>query len=304
MLHSTLLKQIDAVAHTGSIRAAAGQLNVSASSINRRIILLEEQLGTPLFHRSRTGMQLSAAGEILIAHVRQTLRDAERMEGRLEELSGMKGARVRISAAPGLVEGLLARVLREFHARYPAIYLSIRARNVGEIESDLSSGDADLGLTYAFAGESMLAPTAIFKTRLGAVVSPDHDLANRTDLRLSDLIGHTTAVADASTTIHTLLTVAFSKADIPFSPGYLTNSTGLLKELARRGAAVTLLSRFDVGEDINDGTLRFIPLLGKELSSHELVLGHRRGATLNPAAALIEEAVRAEIVRLSLVTTS
>lgn len=287
------------VAQTGSIRSAAGRLNVSASSINRRILLLEEQLGTLLFHRSRTGMRLSSAGEILIAHVRQTLRDAERMEGRLEELSGMKGARVRISAAPGLAEGLLARVLRDFHDRNPAVFLSIRARNVGEIENDLSSGDADLGITYAFAGESALAPTAVFNLRLGAVVSPNHALANRTDLRLSDLIGHTTAVADASTTIHTLLTVAFSKADIPFSPGYLTNSTGLLKELARKGAAVTLLSRFDIGEDIHDGTLRFIPLLGKELPSHELVLSHRRGATLNPAAALIEEAIRTELDRLN-----
>ena len=101
MLHSTLLKQIDAVARAGSIRAAAGQLNVSASSINRRILQLEEDLGAPLFHRSRTGMRLSSAGEILIAHVRQTLRDAARMEGRLEELSGLKGARVRVSAAPG-----------------------------------------------------------------------------------------------------------------------------------------------------------------------------------------------------------
>ena len=61
---------------------------------------------------------------------------------------------------------------------------------------------------------------------------------------------------------------------------------------------MTLLSRFDVDEDIRDGSLTFVPLLGKELSDHELVLGHRRGAVLNPAAALLEETLRAEIDRI------
>lgn len=53
MLHSSLLNQIDEVARIGSIRGAAEVLNVSASSINRRLIQLEESLEIRLFHRTR-----------------------------------------------------------------------------------------------------------------------------------------------------------------------------------------------------------------------------------------------------------
>ncbi|MEM1287679.1 MAG: LysR family transcriptional regulator [Pseudomonadota bacterium] len=297
MLHSSLLNQIDMVARAGSIRRAAEQLNVSASSINRRILQLEQQLGSPLFHRSRNGVRLSSAGEILIAHVRQTLRDAARMEGRLEELSGMKGAVVRISAAPSLAEGLLARACHAFHDQNPGVFLRVRARSVSEIEADLANGEADLGLAYGFVGEPRIAPTATFSTKLGVVLAPEHGLAQRSQLRLWDLIGHTTAFADPSTAIHALIVDAFSKADIPFMPGYLTNSIGMLKTLAQRGAALTLLPSFDVDEELRDGTLHFIPLVGKEIPDHELVLGHRRGATLNPATTLFEEVIRAEMSR-------
>ena len=70
MLHSTLLAQIDEVARRGSIRAAADVLNVSASSINRRIIQLEEEIGTPLFIRHSGGMKVTAAGEVVPSFVR------------------------------------------------------------------------------------------------------------------------------------------------------------------------------------------------------------------------------------------
>jgi len=89
MLHSSLLVQIDAVARAGSIRGASELLNVSASSINRRLIQLEEEIGSPLFLRQKSGMRPTAAGEVVLAHIRQTLRDADRMANRLDELRGV-----------------------------------------------------------------------------------------------------------------------------------------------------------------------------------------------------------------------
>ena len=51
MLHAAALNYFREVARIGSIRKAAGSLNVAASALNRQIINLEIQLGTPLFDR-------------------------------------------------------------------------------------------------------------------------------------------------------------------------------------------------------------------------------------------------------------
>ncbi|MEM9755182.1 MAG: LysR substrate-binding domain-containing protein [Pseudomonadota bacterium] len=296
MLHSSLLTQIDAVARHGSIRRAAVALNVSASSINRRIIQLEEQLGSPLFHRRAGGMQLTAAGEVVVAHIRQTLRDADRMASRIEELQGLRGARVRISAMQGLADGVLPRALIAFRARYPAVRVTVRARTVGEVESDLHTGEADLGLAYAMVGESGIQASSVVPTRLGAVVAAGHPLARRSDVRLSEIAEQPIAMADESLTIHGLIAEAFDRAGLRLAPDYMTNSTGLLKFLAREGTAITFLSRIDVAEDVAQGVLRYVPILGQELRGHELRLGHRRGAALNPAASILEEDLRVLLV--------
>lgn len=298
MLHSTLLHQIDAVAQHGSIRRAAEVLNVSASSINRRILALEEELGSPIFHRRARGMQLTAAGEVVVAHIRQTLRDSDRMMSRIEEMRGLRGARVLVSAIQGLVEGVLARTLIDFRARYPAVQISVRARTVSEVERDLQLGEADLGIAYAMVGESGFEASSVVPVRLGAVVSPDHPVADRSDIRLAEIAEFPIAIADESLTIHGLISEAFARAGLNVTPSYMTNSAGLLKFLARNSNAMTFLSRVDVVEDVRAGRLRYVPLLGQELRNHELRLGHRRGGALNPAASILEEELRITLNRM------
>ena len=89
MLHSRLLTYVDEVARTGSIRKAATHLNVAASAISRQILALETQLGTPLFQRLPKKLILTAAGEVLIGHIRQTLKEMTRAQGKIEELKGL-----------------------------------------------------------------------------------------------------------------------------------------------------------------------------------------------------------------------
>ena len=74
MLHGRVLRYLDEVARLGSIRKAARTLNVAASAINRHIIELEEEVGSPIFERLPRGLRLTASGVLLIAHIRDTLR--------------------------------------------------------------------------------------------------------------------------------------------------------------------------------------------------------------------------------------
>lgn len=52
------------VANSGSIRKAAELLHISPSALSRQIQRTEDTLGTPLIERRKTGVQLTAAGEL------------------------------------------------------------------------------------------------------------------------------------------------------------------------------------------------------------------------------------------------
>ena len=292
MLHSSLLRQIDEIARCGSIRGASDVLHVSASSINRRLIQLEDEIGMMLFHRHTTGMRLTAAGELVVAHIRLTLRDHDILQRRLRELRGNNGLRVRISVMHGLAAGVVPRILRDFRAAHPAITVRVRAQTTAGVEEDLKTGEADLGLAYAWPPGQGIVASAVFPTRLGLVLGAGHPLAGRSDVRLLDLVDWPIAIADETITIHPLIRDAFSAAGLPFNPIYLSNSIELLKSMARSREAVTFLSRIDVDEDLRTGQLVYVPILGRELANHELRLGRRPGSALETAVTLTEEHLR------------
>ena len=64
-IHSAAIHYFDAVRRAGSIREAARRLNVASSAVNRQILKLEEEVGTPLFERTSAGLKLTASGEAL-----------------------------------------------------------------------------------------------------------------------------------------------------------------------------------------------------------------------------------------------
>ena len=79
-----------------AIRKAAARLNVASSAINRQILALEEEMGAPLFERLPRGLRLTAAGELCIEHIREVLKNYERLEGRIRSLKMQQAGKVRI----------------------------------------------------------------------------------------------------------------------------------------------------------------------------------------------------------------
>src|SRR5437870_483020 len=81
-LSSSQLEAFHAVAETLHFSRAARRLRLTQPALSKRIQLLEEELRTPLFLRSRAGVRLTEAGERLLRHcrVREALEDELRAE--------------------------------------------------------------------------------------------------------------------------------------------------------------------------------------------------------------------------------
>jgi len=300
MLHSRMLRYLDEVVRSGSIRQAAERLNVSASSINRQIIALEEEMGTQIFHRLPRRLRLTAAGELLISHIRDTLKQHDRLQQRIEELRGVRGGHIRIAAMHGIAGGVLQPLVANFRRNHRGVMITVSAHVVEGMVEALTSGEADLGLAYRLPDNPNLIATGVFPTRMGAVTSPSHPLALRSPVRLSDCLEYPIVLADQSMTIHRLITDAFSRAGLQFRPDYLSNSVEFMKSMARSGEAVTFLSRIDVAEDQREGNLVFLPIQGHYVRRQVLTMVRpARGDTaVDPAVSVVEEDIRAALMRL------
>ena len=295
MIHSRLLRYLDEVVRAGSIRQAAERLNVAPSAINRQILDLEKELGTAIFQRLPRGLRLTSAGEILIAHVRQTLKDYDRVRERMLDLEGLRAGHVVVAAMNGLAEGVVPAAALRFRARYPRVKISVRSALAQPIVRGVEEGDADLGLAYNLPAQHGLHVVQLFETQLGAVVGARHPLATQTSIRLSDCTDYPLVTADETLSINRILRAAFTSAQLPLVAAFETNSVAMMKGLVRDGRHVTFLSRPDVAFPGHDGNLVFLPLRGTSLPSQPLALVHRANATPGIAASLFAEELRAAL---------
>jgi DNA-binding transcriptional LysR family regulator len=114
-----------AVGQLGSVAAAARRLGVNATTVQRRLDVLEGGLGARLFDRSRSGYQPTEAGTLVLEQARRMADQAEEIErrvlGRDRELTGP----LRLTTAFVVMEHLLPQPLARFAQAYPGIEVEV-----------------------------------------------------------------------------------------------------------------------------------------------------------------------------------
>lgn len=295
MLYGRLPKYLDEVARCGSIRKAAGRLNVASSAINRQILALEQELGTPLFHRLPRKLVLTAAGEILIRHVRQTLRDIDKVETQIEEMKGLRRGEVAIAIMSGLAGNLLPMAISDFRRIHSRVKVGVRLLPTGtDIMAAVTGGEADLGLGFDFPHQAPLRTVASFVCHLGAVMAPHHPLAERPLVRLSDCIDYPLILADPTTAIRPHLDMAFAHFSVKVEPAMETNSIEVMRHAAMTDRNITFLTPIDIDTDRRQGKLAYVPIQGSDIRAQTLMLiARERGA--NPMASALAELLRTAI---------
>ena len=177
MKHLRILRYVDEVARTGSIRKAADHLNVTASAVNRRIMDLEEELGAPLFERRPRGVRLTAAGEVFVHYLREQDGDVERMKSQIEDLKGLRRGTVRIACSQALALDFLPREIAEFRARHPLVAFDVKVLDHEQAMAALAAYEVDLVLVFRPPFLPNFQPLMTLEQRLVAVMSTDHPLA-------------------------------------------------------------------------------------------------------------------------------
>ena len=290
MLHARLLQYLDEVARCQSMRQAGERLNVAGSAINRQILALEESLGAKIFDRYPHKVVLTAAGELLIEHIRHTLRGMEKTVAHIEDLKGLQWGNVKMGVASGLAGSLLPAIALRVTHSFKRVVMTVSIMSAPDIVVSVASGDIDLGLTFDIptAGLQVIARKA---AALGAVMSVQHPLATRTSLGIEDCAAYPLCVAQAPLTLHDRIDAAFTAASIPLRPAIETDSIELMRCMALDELFITFLSPFDTVRERHAKSLVHVPVPRLSSNPETLILvGRKKG--ISPLAARVGEMFR------------
>jgi DNA-binding transcriptional LysR family regulator len=273
------------VARLGSIRQAALHLNVAPSSISRAIKQLEDDLGTPLFERTKQRLKLTSAGELLDYHIKQSAVEMNRALTEIGDLRGLRRGTVTLAVIESAARGILPDVLAGFWVRHPEIRVDVRVVGSEDAVDLVHQGDADLALAFDARLPRNARRLASLALPLGVLVPPGSPLTKREGkLRSYDLAGERVILSDNSLSLGDSVEQMFSGSFVDFSRRSRTNSIGLMIDLATRGLGTILQTKMGVQAEIARGQLVFIPLSDPGLGLRRMSLVSRPKGEVSEAA--------------------
>jgi molybdate transport repressor ModE-like protein len=145
--HLHRLAVLAEIADAGSLAAAARRLGLVKSAVSHHVAALEREVGAKVVNRLSRGASLTAVGEILAAHGRAIVKEADAALAAAQAVEAPSGS-LRISMPAGIADALLIPMLAAFIDRYPAI--SLEAIATDDI-LDLAAERIDIGFRIGSA---------------------------------------------------------------------------------------------------------------------------------------------------------
>ena len=285
MRHLLPLRYIDAVAKAGSIRKAAETLNITSTALNRRILAMEEELGVPLFERFARGVRLSAAGEILIHHIRAQLSDIERVKSQIADLSGARRGHVSIACSQALLPYFLPEQISTYRGVHPAVTFGVLLRDRAAAEQALIDLTADLALVFEPVRLSEFQVLLTIRQPVHAMMPPNHPLAGAPTLRLRDCLRFPVALPTAAIGVRHLLEIAVRRSSLELTPAVESDSFEFLRYHAAAENIISFQIPIGLPANAESAEIYSCPLDERDVPPGLLYFGQLRGRTLPVAAA-------------------
>ena len=249
-----------AVTKANSIRKAAEKLHVSASAIDRQILMVEAELETPLFERLPQGLRLTAAGEVLTAAIGRWEREFGQTLALIDEMKGLRRGHVDLAVINALSEGIVPESIGALSERFPGITVGVAVLDNALVAKRIADGDVDAGILLGPPSMMGLEVLERVGVPLGIVVPPGHPLAHKASVRLGQTLEYRTIFPAAPLVIHEHAQRLYASHQIDSAKFVQCNNTQMMRALIKRKVGIGMVSRLDVQADVEAGLLCFIPL--------------------------------------------
>ena len=254
------------VVRCGSIREASQRLNVAPSALSRQIQNLEHELGMTLFERRPRGMALTAAGEIYARYAQTVILEDDRVRSDLEELRGLRRGVVRVATVEGVVADMLTTVVARFREKYPGVRFHLATTGTDDVIASVRDGRTDVGISFHAQPDAAVRFVRRKRDPLAALTHPDHPIAGRRQIALTELLSYPVAVPEAGFGIRRLIDEQCRRLGHSMTPALETNSIEALRGFARSGAGITMLPGMSFQREIRQGEIVAIPISDRALN--------------------------------------
>lgn len=229
------------VVETRSFSRVALQLGYTQSGVSHMMRSLENEMGFPLFIRTKDGVTLTKDGEKIVPAVRTLFNANRQLEEGISEITGLKSGMLRIGAHTSITVMILLPILKKFHKDFSRIHYDIVDGPTAHLSRLLSENQIDIGFFSKVTDDRKFKYYPIMEDEIVALVPPDSPYAKRKSFHLTgDIQGAHLLVPNMDGEEEVAQIVR--KSGVHFDDTFATNDTYGAMSMVEKGMGVALIS--------------------------------------------------------------
>lgn len=236
-----------AVAEELHFGRAARRVDMLPAALGRNIRLLEEALGTRLFHRTTRNVSLSPDGAAILQDVTALIARADALAKRFRQAGRSRARTLRVGAIDTAAAGLIPMLLQDFRAHHPAIAVSLREDKTIRLLPKLLSGAVDLAFVRPpERRDKRIVFYNLFHESAVVAVPAAHPLGQRRTLSIRSLVGQPLIVPDRRSRPHShdLTIKLFGAAGLPPTIGQVAEEKQTIVNLVAADIGLAIIPRW------------------------------------------------------------
>ena len=250
----TQLTAFLAVIRGGSVTAAADELVVTQPSVSSAVAGLSRELDCELFERAGRGIRLTAAGAAFAPFAADVLGLLENGRTAAREASAVAARKLEIAAVATAAESFVPGMMRSFTERHPDVEHTLVVGNRQDVLERVSSHTADVAIMGKPPADDRLRAEPFMENEIVCITAPDDPWTAGAPVNPSRLSERCWLLRESGSGTRALGEQYLAEHGL--EPKTLTlGSNGAIKQAARAGLGISLLSKAAVETELESGWL-------------------------------------------------
>lgn len=256
MINLELYRIFYVVAETKNITKASEILNISQPAVTKHIKNLEEQLGNPLFIRTKKGVILNEYGEKIFLNVKQALNLLSESEKEISKYKSLNKGTIKIGISTTLARKYLLKYIKKFHETYPNIVIDIYTDATKDLIKQLKNGVIDIIISkFPQNRDNDLDYIYLDKTKYIFVANEEYSFLSNKTIPIKKLVNYPLLLQKTPSNSRDNIEKYLKENNIHIEPKMNIASSNLLVDFIRLGYGIGYVTKLYVEEELKENKL-------------------------------------------------
>ena len=276
------LKVFCDLAETTSFTKAAQINGVTQSAVSQQISSLETKLAAALIERSKKRFTLTKEGETLYKYSKQIVQSYDELRHKIQEIQNVVTGTIKVVTIYSIGLHELPPYLKKFLKKHPTVNVSVEYRRATQLYEDIISGMADIGLVAYPQKDPRLHVTSLAEDMLVLICHPDHSLAQKPRVKLSEIASHKFIAFEPDIPTRRAIDKILRDRNVEVDHAMEFDNIETVKRAVEIDAGISIVPRSPVAQEVTKKTIAMVEIEDEQFY-RPLAAVHKKSKVLSPA---------------------